>query len=96
MKLILSRASQSYNIEECDTAPFFFFKDLLHREYIYSVYKDKLQNCSCIQFEKYLHYGTSGMNYMYINICAHLELDRSVRHSSASSKLTRARHIGIK
>jgi len=36
------------------------------------------------------------LNDMYINIGAHLELDRSVRHGSASSNLTRARHIGIK
>jgi hypothetical protein len=33
---------------------------------------------------------------MYINTGVHLELDRSVRHGSASSNLTRARHIGNK
>jgi hypothetical protein len=32
-------------------SPGIFLRDLLHREYMYSVYKGKLQNCSCNQFQ---------------------------------------------
>jgi len=41
-------------VEPTPDAAFFlilFFKEIYCAESIYSVYKDKLQNCSCNQFE---------------------------------------------
>ena len=39
---------------------FFFPRDLLHRQYIYSVYKDTLKkNVPVTNLNKYLQYGTS-------------------------------------
>jgi len=40
-----------------------FFKEIYCTDSIYKVYKDKLQN-----FNKYVLYGISEMNNMYINI----------------------------
>jgi len=41
----------------------FFFLEIYYTESLYRVYKDKLQNCSVTNLNKYLHYGTSGTEY---------------------------------
>jgi len=38
-------------LEEVLVNKAFFFKEVYFTDSIYSVYKDKLQNCSCNQFE---------------------------------------------
>ena len=42
--------NEAHTLGKCDVT-LFFFEELYYTDSIYKVYKDKLQNCSCNQFQ---------------------------------------------